>query len=174
MTVLLAGGARYIASPYGWTKDMIEQIITDCAAETPDFLAVIFRYFNPVGARPSGLIGEAPNGAPNNLMPYITQVAMEKRKQLSFFGADYDTPDGTWDYIHIMDIATTLPFCASHSGESSQSWNGHVYKTVVRKAAKHFAAKEEGLYAAFPSSETLRESLVVASHLAADSLCSRP
>ena len=97
---------------------MIEQIITDCAAENPDFLAAIFRYFNPVGAHPSGLIGEAPNGAPNNLMPYITQVAMGKRKQLSFFGADYDTPDGTCirDYIHIMDIATTLPFCASHSG----------------------------------------------------------
>ena len=111
-----------IASPYGWTKYMIEQIITDYAAATLDFSAVIFRYFNPVGAHPSGLIGEAPNGAPNNLMPYITQVATGKRKQLSVFGADYDTPDGTCirDYIHIMDIAAghtaALPFCTSHKG----------------------------------------------------------
>ena len=111
-----------IASPYGWTKYMIEQIITDYAAATPDFSAVIFRYFNPVGAHPSGLIGEAPNGAPNNLMPYITQVATGKRKLLSVFGADYDTPDGTCirDYIHIMDIAAghtaALPFCTSHKG----------------------------------------------------------
>lgn len=111
-----------IASPYGWTKYMIEQIVTDYAAATLDFSAVIFRYFNPVGAHPSGLIGEAPNGTPNNLMPYITQVAMGKRKQLSVFGADYDTPDGTCirDYIHIMDIAAghtaALPFCTSHHG----------------------------------------------------------
>lgn len=84
-----------IASPYGWTKYMIEQIITDYVAAPQDFSAVIFRYFNPVGAHPSGLIGKAPNGTPNNLMPYITQVAMGKRKQLSVFGADYDTPDGT-------------------------------------------------------------------------------
>ena len=74
-----------IASPYGWTKYMTEKIITDYAAATPDFSAVIFRYFNPVGAHPSGLIGEAPNGTPNNLMPYITQVATGKRKQLSVF-----------------------------------------------------------------------------------------
>ena len=100
----------------------VVEIITDYAAAVPDFSAVIFRYFNPVGAHPSGLIGEAPNGTPNNLMPYITQVAMGKRKQLSIFGADYDTPDGTCirDYIHIMDIATghtaALPFCTSHKG----------------------------------------------------------
>ena len=100
----------------------VVEIITDYAAAVPDFSAVIFRYFNPVGAHPSGLIGEAPNGTPNNLMPYITQVAMGKRKQLSIFGADYDTPDGTCirDYIHIMDIATghtaALPLCTSHKG----------------------------------------------------------
>lgn len=100
----------------------VVEIITDYAAAVPDFSAVIFRYFNPVGAHPSGLIGEVPNGTPNNLMPYITQVAMGKRKQLSIFGADYDTPDGTCirDYIHIMDIATghtaALPFCTSHKG----------------------------------------------------------
>ena len=113
---------HYFMENYGWTKYMIEQIITDYAAATLDFSAVIFRYFNPVGAHPSGLIGEAPNGAPNNLMPYITQVATGKRKQLSVFGADYDTPDGTCirDYIHIMDIAAghtaALPFCTSHKG----------------------------------------------------------
>lgn len=100
----------------------VVEIITDYAAAVPDFSAVIFRYFNPVGAHPGGHIGEAPNGTPNNLMPYITQVAMGKRKQLSIFGADYDTPDGTCirDYIHIMDIATghtaALPFCTSHKG----------------------------------------------------------
>ena len=99
----------------------VVEIITDYAAAVPDFSAVIFRYFNPVGAHPGGL-GEAPNGTPNNLMPYITQVAMGKRKQLSIFGADYDMPDGTCirDYIHIMDIATghtaALPFCTSHKG----------------------------------------------------------
>lgn len=111
-----------IVSPYGWTKYMIERIITDYAEAVPDFSAVIFRYFNPVGAHPSGLIGEAPNGTPNNLMPYITQVAMGRRKRLSVFGADYDTPDGTCirDYIHIMGIAAghiaALPFCTSHKG----------------------------------------------------------
>ena len=103
-------------------KYMIERIITDYAEAVPDFSAVIFRYFNPVGAHPSGLIGEAPNGTPNNLMPYITQVAMGRRKRLSVFGADYDTPDGTCirDYIHIMGIAAghiaALPFCTSHKG----------------------------------------------------------
>lgn len=111
-----------IANPYGWTKYMIEQIIRDYAAADAAFSAVFFRYFNPVGAHPSGLIGEAPAGIPNNLMPYITQVAAGKRQQLSVFGADYDTPDGTCirDYIHIMDLAAghvaALPFCASHSG----------------------------------------------------------
>lgn len=114
--------AGNIASPYGWTKYMIEQIIRDHAAAAPDFSAVIFRYFNPIGAHPSGLLGEVSNSAPSNLMPYITQVAIGKRKLLSVFGADYNTPDGTCirDYIHIMDIASghtaVLPFCASHRG----------------------------------------------------------
>ena len=97
-----------IASPYGWTKYMIEQIVTDYAAATLDFSAVIFRYFNPVGAHPSGLIGEAPNGTPNNLMPYITQVAMGKRKQLSVFGADYDTPDGTGMGHSVLELISAF------------------------------------------------------------------
>lgn len=94
-------------NPYGWTKLMNEQFLIDYAAANPDFSAVLLRYFNPVGAHPSGLIGEAPNGIPNNLMPYITQVAVGKLKQLNIFGNDYDTKDGTGvrDYIHVVDLA---------------------------------------------------------------------
>lgn len=117
-----------IASPYGWTKYMIEQIITDYAAATPDFSAVIFRYFNPVGAHPSGLIGEAPNGAPNNLMPYITQVATGKRKQLSVFGADYDTPDGSTGTQR--DQTAAVPF-GCHKSLQVQS-GGHPYQFLWR------------------------------------------
>ena len=111
-----------ITNPYGWTKYMIEQILTDCAAADPEFSAVLLRYFNPIGAHESGLIGEAPNGIPNNLMPYITQVAVGKRDHLSVYGNDYDTPDGTGvrDYIHVCDLAeghaAALPYCMSHSG----------------------------------------------------------
>lgn len=94
-------------NPYGTTKLMIEQILTD-ACQADDMLsAVLLRYFNPIGAHPSGLIGEAPNGIPNNLMPYITQVASGKLSQLRVFGNDYNTPDGTGvrDYIHVVDLA---------------------------------------------------------------------
>lgn len=95
------------SNPYGWTKLMIEQIITDYSASVPGFSAALLRYFNPLGAHESGLIGEMPNGIPNNLMPYITQVAAGRLKTLSVFGSDYPTPDGTCirDYIHIMDLA---------------------------------------------------------------------
>ena len=109
-------------NPYGWTKYMIEQILRDHAAANPDFSAVLLRYFNPVGAHPSGLIGEAPNGIPNNLMPFITQVAVGKREKLSVFGNDYDTPDGTGvrDYIHVVDLArghvAALDYAMNHSG----------------------------------------------------------
>lgn len=94
-------------SPYGWTKLMNEQFLIDYAAANPAFSAVLLRYFNPVGAHQSGLIGEAPSGIPNNLMPYITQVAVGKLKQLSIFGDDYDTKDGTGvrDYLHVVDLA---------------------------------------------------------------------
>ena len=109
-------------NPYGWTKYMIEQILRDCAAADPDFSAVLLRYFNPVGAHPSGLIGEAPNGIPNNLMPFISQVAVGRREKLSVFGNDYDTPDGTGvrDYIHVVDLAkghvAALNYAMDHCG----------------------------------------------------------
>ena len=94
-------------NPYGWTKSMLEQILMDVQHADPDWNVVLLRYFNPVGAHPSGRIGENPNGIPNNLMPYITQVAVGKRNQLGVFGNDYDTPDGTGvrDYIHVVDLA---------------------------------------------------------------------
>lgn len=94
-------------NPYGWTKWMIEQILTDLHIADPSWNVVLLRYFNPIGAHPSGLIGENPNGVPNNLMPYITQVAAGKLECLHVFGNDYDTPDGTGvrDYIHVVDLA---------------------------------------------------------------------
>ncbi len=94
-------------NPYGWTKHMIEQILRDVAVSDPEMSIVLLRYFNPIGAHESGLIGELPNGIPNNLMPYITQVAVGIRDHLNVFGDDYDTPDGTGvrDYIHVVDLA---------------------------------------------------------------------
>ena len=93
-------------NPYGWTKMMIEQILRDLAASDPRWRIVLLRYFNPVGAHPSGRIGEDPSGIPNNLFPYIAQVASGKREYLSVFGDDYPTPDGTGvrDYIHVVDL----------------------------------------------------------------------
>lgn len=95
------------SNPYGWTKFMIEQILKDYCHANPDFQAILLRYFNPVGAHQSGRIGESPNSIPNNLMPYITQVAVGKLEKLSVFGNDYPTPDGTGvrDYIHVVDLA---------------------------------------------------------------------
>ena len=95
------------ANPYGRTKLVIEGILGDLCAADPEFRAVALRYFNPVGAHPSGLIGEAPQGTPNNLMPYICQVAAGKLPELRVFGRDYPTPDGTAirDYLHVMDLA---------------------------------------------------------------------
>ena len=94
-------------NPYGWTKSMLEQGLMDIQKADPEWNVVLLRYFNPVGAHPSGRIGENPNGIPNNLMPYITQVAVGKRPELGVFGDDYDTPDGTGvrDYIHVCDLA---------------------------------------------------------------------
>lgn len=100
-------------NPYGQTKSIVEQILMDLYTadqkngDPEPWNIVLLRYFNPIGAHPSGLIGENPNGIPNNLMPYITQVAIGKRKQLTIFGNDYDTPDGTGirDYIHVVDLA---------------------------------------------------------------------
>lgn len=109
-------------NPYGRTKLMCEQILDDFAAAESDFCAVLLRYFNPVGAHESGMIGEDPKGTPNNLMPYICQTAIGRRRELLVFGGDYDTVDGTGvrDYIHVMDLAkghvAALAFAMSHSG----------------------------------------------------------
>ena len=94
-------------NPYGWTKSMLEQVLMDIQKADPEWNVVLLRYFNPVGAHQSGRIGENPNGIPNNLMPYITQVAVGKRKELGVFGNDYPTPDGTGvrDFIHVCDLA---------------------------------------------------------------------
>ena len=94
-------------NPYGWTKWMIEQILTDLHTADPEWNVVLLRYFNPIGAHPSALIGELPRGVPNNLVPFITQTAIGKRECLSVFGNDYPTPDGTClrDYIDIVDLA---------------------------------------------------------------------
>ncbi len=94
-------------NPYGQTKLMMEQILTDLHVADPSFRVALLRYFNPIGAHESGRIGEDPNGIPNNLLPYIAQVAVGRRETLSVFGDDYDTPDGTGvrDYIHVVDLA---------------------------------------------------------------------
>ncbi|KIP57907.1 UDP-glucose 4-epimerase GalE [Prevotella pectinovora] len=97
----------YCTNPYGQTKWMLEEVLKDVHHADPEWNVVLLRYFNPIGAHLSGKIGEDPNGIPNNLMPYITQVAVGKREELGVFGNDYDTPDGTGvrDYIHVCDLA---------------------------------------------------------------------
>ena len=94
-------------NPYGWTKSMLEQVLTDIHTADPEWNVILLRYFNPIGAHKSGLIGEDPKGIPNNLLPYVAQVAVGKREKLGVFGNDYDTPDGTGvrDYIHVVDLA---------------------------------------------------------------------
>ena len=94
-------------NPYGWTKWMLEQILTDVHTSDPEWNVILLRYFNPIGAHESGLIGEDPKGIPNNLLPYVAQVAIGKLKCVGVFGHDYDTPDGTGvrDYIHVVDLA---------------------------------------------------------------------
>lgn len=97
----------HCTNPYGQTKSMLEEVLMDVQKADPEWNVVLLRYFNPIGAHQSGTIGENPNGIPNNLMPYITQTAVGKRKELGVFGNDYDTPDGTGvrDYIHVCDLA---------------------------------------------------------------------
>ena len=113
------------SNPYGWTKYMIEQILRDWAAARKDVSVVLLRYFNPVGSHPSGLIGENPNGRPNNLMPNVLNAASGKMKELKVFGGDYDTPDGTCvrDYIHVVDLAKghvcALKYAAEHTGSEA-------------------------------------------------------
>ena len=124
-------------NPYGWSKYMCEQILRDVAKADPDWSVVLLRYFNPVGAHQSGLIGEHPNGIPNNLMPFISQTAVGKREKLSVFGNDYDTPDGTGvrDYIHVVDLArghvAAVDYMQTHKGESVFNLGtGHGYSVL--------------------------------------------
>ena len=119
-------------NPYGYTKVMIEQMLKDIAVADPEWSIVMLRYFNPIGAHSSGLIGEDPNGIPNNLLPYVAQVAAGKLKELTVFGNDYDTPDGTGvrDYIHVVDLAlghlAALNYADSHTGaEAINLGTGH-------------------------------------------------
>lgn len=114
-----------ITNPYGQTKYMIECILTDMAHAHPQLEITTLRYFNPIGAHPSGLIGENPNGIPNNLMPYITQVAVGTRDSLGVFGNDYDTPDGTGvrDYIHVEDLAEGHLAALTHSKTGYRAYN---------------------------------------------------
>ena len=109
-------------NPYGWTKFIGEEILRDVAKAEPDWSVVLLRYFNPIGAHESGKIGEDPNGVPNNLMPYITQTALGRLKELHVFGNDYPTPDGTGvrDYIHVVDLAeghvAAIEYAHDHTG----------------------------------------------------------
>ena len=117
-----------ITNPYGRTKGMLEQILTDFHTADPEWNVVLLRYFDPIGAHESGRIGEDPKGIPNNLVPYIAQVAIGKRDHLNVFGNDYDTPDGTGvrDYIHVVDLA-----------------KGHV--NAVQKAVEHIGVEAYNL-----------------------------
>ncbi len=112
----------HCTNPYGWTKYMTEQILSGISKADPQWSVCLLRYFNPIGAHESGRIGEDPRGIPNNLMPYITQVAVGRREQLSVYGNDYDTHDGTGvrDYIHVVDLAkghvAAVDYVANHTG----------------------------------------------------------
>lgn len=124
-------------NPYGRTKLMIEEMLRDLVAAEPSWRVALLRYFNPVGAHPSGAIGEDPSGIPNNLMPFVSQVAVGRRPTLSVFGGDYPTPDGTGvrDYIHVLDLvaghARALEYLDAHGG--LHVWNlgtGHGYSVL--------------------------------------------
>ena len=114
-----------LANPYGKTKRIIEEILKDVAAADPRLRAVSLRYFNPVGAHPSGLIGEDPAGIPNNLMPYVARVAVGTLDRVGVFGDDYDTPDGTGqrDYIHVVDLAAGHVAALERAREGYQVYN---------------------------------------------------
>lgn len=114
-----------ITNPYGQTKFMIEQILSDLAHANPSLEITALRYFNPIGAHESGLIGEDPNGIPNNLLPYISQVAIGKLEKVNVFGNDYDTPDGTGvrDYIHVVDLARGHVAALDHMKPGFETYN---------------------------------------------------
>ena len=139
-----------VTNPYGRTKLVMEDLIRDWCASRPELSAVLLRYFNPVGAHPSGQIGEDPRGIPNNLMPYIAQVASGQRERLHVFGNDYPTPDGTGirDYLHVMDLADAhvkaLDYATTHTG--CEAFNlgtgqGHSVLELVR-AFEHASGRK--------------------------------
>ena len=131
-----------LTNPYGKTKSMIEQIIQDYCAADPTFEATILRYFNPIGAHQSGQIGEDPNGIPNNLLPYVAQVAVGKLQSVGVFGDDYDTPDGTGvrDYIHVVDLARGHVAALQHMKAGASIYNlGTGSGTSVLEIIKAFS-----------------------------------
>ena len=129
------------SSPYGWSKVMNERILTDYVTAHPDFSVVLLRYFNPIGSHDSGLLGDDPNGIPNNLMPYIARVAAGVLPELTIFGGDYPTPDGTCqrDYLHVVDLAVghlkALEYAENHTGVEAinlGTGNGISVRELVR------------------------------------------
>ncbi len=144
-------------NPYGETKAMIERILRDVCNADPEWSAVLLRYFNPIGAHESGRIGEDPNGIPNNLMPYISQVAIGKLPRLSVYGNDYDTPDGTGvrDYIHVVDLAhghvCAVKYAVEHKGaEPINLGTGHGYSVLEMVHAFEKASGREVPYQIVP------------------------
>ena len=138
-------GALGCTNPYGWTKRMSEQFLCDVCQADAEFSVALLRYFNPIGAHPSGQIGESPRGVPNNLMPYIAQVATGQREKLFVYGGDYPTVDGTGvrDYIHVMDLArghvAALEYLKGHRGaEAINLGTGQGYS--VLQIVQHFEA----------------------------------
>lgn len=115
----------FATNPYGWTKVMIEQMLRDVCTAEADFSAVLLRYFNPIGAHPSGLLGDDPQGIPNNLMPYIARVAAGQLPRLTVFGDDYDTEDGTCvrDYIHVVDLARGHLAALKYTAAGAEAFN---------------------------------------------------
>ncbi len=145
-------------NPYGWTKVMIEQILTDLAVAEPQWRIALLRYFNPVGAHSSGQLGEDPSDIPNNLMPFIAQIAIGRREKLSVFGGDYDTEDGTGvrDYIHVDDLAAghlaAMEWIIDHD-RSVSTWNlgtGHGTSVLELVEAFRKASGQEIPYAVGP------------------------
>ncbi len=147
-------------NPYAETKAMSERMIRDFVKTHPDFQSTVLRYFNPVGAHPSGLIGERPNGIPNNLLPYIQQVASGKRPHLNVFGNDYPTPDGTpiRDYIHVMDLAQ-----AHVAALNGATLGHHVYNVGTGKGTSVLE-----LVTAFETATKIRIPVVVTARRAGD------
>lgn len=139
-----------VTNPYGRTKLVMEDLIRDWCASRPELSTVLLRYFNPVGAHPSGQIGEDPRGIPNNLMPYIAQVASGQRERLHVFGNDYPTPDGTGirDYLHVMDLADAhvkaLDYAAAHTGcEAFNLGTGQGYSVLeLVRAFEHASGRK--------------------------------